>query len=127
MKTLMKLFALFAFMMMGTGVLAQWCNLQIYDPNNSGNQEYYYWVALYDFDVSTTVPVQVFPPSYATWWSSGSIRNVPFTIQFSNDKTNLYFRAYARNTTTNKDDEQWSGEFDSGQYYSGVTVTLNIP
>ena len=126
MKTLMKLFSLFAFMMMGTGAFAQSCIVQITDPNWTSSTLYHYVVALYDFDVSTTNPVEV-KSDTINWPSNGGTYQVTFSSQFSKDKTNLYFRAYAKNLTTNKFDEQWSGEFDSGQYYSGVTVTLNIP
>jgi hypothetical protein len=126
MKTIFKISTLFLFLIMGTGAFAQYCDLTINDANNQGDQEYHYIVGLFDFDVSTTNPVEVVNDT-ARWTYNGSTNPIQFTTQFAPDKRNLYFRAYARNLSNSRSDIKWSGEFDSGQYYSGVNVALDIP
>ena len=92
----MKLFSLFTFLVIGLGAFSQSCIMTIYDPNNQADQEYHYIVGLYDFDVSTTNPIEVVNDT-ARWDYSGYPRQIVFTSQFAPDKRNLYFRAYAIN------------------------------
>ena len=99
MKTLMKIAVLFMFLMMGTSAFAQYCLLTINDANNQGDQEYHYIVGLFDFDVSTTIPVEVVNDT-ARWVYDGYTLPILFTTQFAPDKSNLYFRAYAKTCQT---------------------------
>jgi len=126
MKIFTKIIALLSLMLLCSGVFAQKCNLQITDANNGGYQSYAYVVALFDFNVSTTIPIEV-QSGTQQWPSSGSIITIYFNTNFTPDKTNLYFRAYARNTSNNRSDQEWSNVFDSAEYYAGILIKLNIP
>jgi hypothetical protein len=126
MKTLIKFSLFFALLLLCSGVFAQGCKLKINDANNGGNQTYYYVVGLYDFSVSTTVPIEVHSATIP-WAYSGAENYILFSTNFDPDKKGLYFRAYARNTSNLRSDQDWSAEFDSGEYYNGVPITLDIP
>ena len=127
MKTLINISVLFAFILLGSGVYSQSCDLRIIDSDNTSGASYSGYIELWDYSgTPTQLSHENFYNKYYS--SSGATVNIALTYQVAPDIASLKFIVHAVNQSTSKSGDASSPNyFDSDDYYNNhPDVSLSI-
>jgi hypothetical protein len=128
MKTIIKISAIFAFMVLCSGAMAQSCDLTIYDNDNTSGAYYDLAIQIWDYTVNPPVLLNTEPLYDVYIRQSGELTPVSLSWGLGPDYSSLKFYIYAQNTSTSKTGSGGSVQyFDSyDYYYNSPPVTLSI-